>query len=297
VGLSNQRFNSAISLKEFPMRLLFTGKESSGTFLMRGKQIADERPVWRAQLGITAKDLHGFDAVVVVKEVSPDILATIKSYGIPLIYDALDFWLQPKGWFRRRSPAQLLTRAEDARAYFRPFFEELGADLTIFVTQEMSKALADLGPRSEVIYHHSDPRLPSAEAYQKVPRSNKKKRLLYFGKRRFLKEWERIAQRACASNNAEFVVQHVNKGPLADPLPADAMLAVRGGRDGCWVSRSWKSNIKAATAARLGLPLVAWPEASYLETAPNGWYRNLGLATIINLYIAQGFPLTSFSCL
>ncbi len=257
------------------MRLLFTGKTESGTFIMRGQQIAAQHPSWRAALGITANELHGFDAVVVVKEVLPDVLATIKLYGIPLIYDAVDFWEQPKGLFRRRSAAQQLTRADDARAYFRPFFQQLNPNLTICVTQEMSKVLADLVSHTEVIYHHSDPRLPIAEAYRQVSRSESEKRVLYFGKRRFLKEWGRTARRACAANGAELVAQNVTKRTFGHPAAADAMLAVRGGRDGCWLSRSWKSNVKAATAARLGLPLVAWPEASYLETAPNAlWFTN-----------------------
>jgi hypothetical protein len=43
-----------------------------------------------------------------------------------------------------------------------------------------------------------------------------------------------------------------------------------------WVSRRWKSNIKAAVALRLGLPFVAWPEAGYVETHPGAfWFTNI----------------------
>jgi hypothetical protein len=51
------------------------------------------------------------------------------------------------------------------------------------------------------------------------------------------------------------------------------LLGVRRGQP--WISRRWKSNVKAAFALKLGLPFVAWPEAGYLETHPSAfWFTN-----------------------
>jgi hypothetical protein len=74
---------------------------------------------------------------------------------------------------------------------------------------------------------------------------------------------------SCFIHGADFVVSN---GP--QPAPAHVLFSARPAQP--WVSRRWKSNIKAAVALRLGLPFVAWPEAGYVETHPSGfWFTNV----------------------
>ncbi|MEM7547661.1 MAG: hypothetical protein AAF367_19210 [Pseudomonadota bacterium] len=241
---------------------------------MRGEQIAACRASWASTLDLTPTDLNGVDAVVVVKRTTPETLSMIKSYGIPLIYDPLDFWRQPKSRLRPRSRAQRMRSVAEVGPLFRAHFARYDPDLVICVTRKMAAGIASLGCRTEVIYHHADPRLPDMTEYQRQRAdTGRDKTLLYFGNQAFLREWSGRIDAAARSLGARFVTLDSGKGSYHDPPVADAMIAVRGGRDGCWISRAWKSNVKAATAAALGLPLVAWREAAYEETAPEAhWF-------------------------
>jgi hypothetical protein len=73
---------------------------------------------------------------------------------------------------------------------------------------------------------------------------------------------------SCFIHGAKFITSN---GP--QPAPGHVLLGVR--RAYPWISRRWKSNIKAAVALKLGLPFVAWPEAGYRETHPSAfWFTN-----------------------
>lgn len=254
------------------MRLLFTSRKRTGAFIMRGEQIAAQRPEWRAIVDPSAEMISGYNALVVIKDVDDEILAAARTHHVPIIYDALDFWPQVKSPFLPPSKAQRLRSGDGVGALFRAHFARLTPDLIVCVTQRMAEDLATFGPPAVVIRHHADPRLPDAAAYRTSRPVNDAKRVLYFGKSSFLREWAQIITEACRENGAEFAACDVGNSAYVSPPFADAMIAVRGGRDGCWISRNWKSNVKAATAAQLGLPLIAWPEAAYRETAPEAYW-------------------------
>lgn len=253
------------------MRLLFISDKPAGSFVMRGQQIAACRKDWHAVLAPSRHDLAGADAVVIVKRVALDTLAMIRETGLPIVYDPLDFWPQPKAWWRLSSRAQRIGSRDEAAMLFRDHFATYAPDLILSVTQKMADDLSVLGYPTATIYHHADPRLSDAESYARE-RDGQAKALLYFGNRAYLREWRAIIDDAAKSAGARFMTLDPSKGGFARPPAANAMIAVRGGRDGCWISRSWKSNVKAATAAQLGLPLIAWPEAAYRETAPEAYW-------------------------
>lgn len=253
------------------MRLVFTSKYRWGTFLMRGEQIAATRPHWIATSKPQPADLDACDALVVVKMPDFTVIDAARARGLPIIYDALDFWHQPQSRWRRPSEEQQLSGVGAARHLFRKHFEAINPDLIICVTKKMADHLSVFAPTTW-LPHHADPRLPDAASYHRNPSA---RTLLYFGKCSFLREWEPRIGRACAKQGVTFTACDIGDAGFVAPPPAKAMIAVRGGRDGCWLSRNWKSNVKAATAARLGLPLVAWPEAGYVETAPESyWFTN-----------------------
>lgn len=247
------------------MKLLFTGRGGTAAWAMRGEQMAAARPEWRAIANATKKDCEGCDAVVVVKHITDAGLAALKDWGGPVLYDALDFWNQQPSTRENPNPAQTIDNAEAARELFRPDFERIDPDIILCPTAAMARDLAPLGWQTEVHYHHVDPRLLDTP-----PGPGGRKRVLYHGKRKHFGFWKWVARISCRLHGAEFITSN---GP--QPAPADVMLAARAGRHGTWLSRSWKSNIKAATAMRVGVPFVAWPEAAYTETCPDGlWFTS-----------------------
>lgn len=235
---------------------------------MRGRQIADCRAEWRATAEPTRGDLLRADALVVIKDADEDVLRMARETGLPIIHDALDFWPQVKSSFLPPSRAQRLDAAEDVGPTLFGRLTRLSPALILCATATMARDLAAFPAPKAVVRHHADPRLRPAASQVRAAAP----RLLYFGKRRFLGEWAERISRVCRKLGAEFLSMDIGGGAWTLPPPAAAMIAVRGGRDGSWISRRWKSNVKAATAQALGLPFVAWPEAAYLETAPESYW-------------------------
>lgn len=247
------------------MRIMFTGIGGSGAWVMRGEQLAATRLDWSAIANATRSDLSGVDAVVVVKHISERALAALRNWGGPIIYDPLDFWDQRASRFCKTNPALQIESSEEARQVFAQDFERISPDLILCPTQAMNDDLSPLGYRTATLHHHFDPRLRSSEQDVRA-----RPRVLFHGKRGYIKAWEYTARLSCRLLGADFIM---SDAPL--PPPADVMLAVRGGRHGNWLSRRWKSNVKAATAQRLGLPFVAWPEIAYRETHPGAhWFTS-----------------------
>ncbi len=242
---------------------------------MRGEQIARQRTAWRAVPEAGPADLSGIAAVVLVKDGSDRLLRMVSARGGPVVYDALDFWPQPKRRRKRRSAAQRLTNAEDARSLFRPHFARIAPRLILCPTRAMHDDLAPLGWPVAVHHHHFDPRLEPGPG-------GARRTVLYHGHWAYLREWQWAGRLCRWRREACFV-----SSDRVPPPPAEAMLAVRGGRHGSWIARRWKSNVKAATAMRLGLPFVAWPEAAYLETAPHAHF----FTTIRELHAALAAAL------
>ncbi|MEM0945459.1 MAG: hypothetical protein AAGI70_16095, partial [Pseudomonadota bacterium] len=216
------------------MRLLFVSDRPAGTFIMRGEQIAACRDNWRASLAPSPEDLAEADAVVLVKRVAPGTLEMIRAAGLPVIYDALDFWPQPKARWRPRSRAQRIGSAAEALALFGDHFAALKPDLILCVTRQMAADLAPLGYPTEVIYHHADPRLPEAQTYASERPAGRS--LIYLGNKVYLTEWEALITAAAEAEGVAFTTLDSSRGGFASPPPASAMIAVRGGRDGCWIS-------------------------------------------------------------
>jgi hypothetical protein len=242
------------------MKILFTGVDGGGAWTMRGEQIAATRAEWKAVPHATRHDAQGMDAVVIVKKIMDPSLAEMKAWGGPLVYDALDFWRQRRHLWQTTPP---LRNLDDARAMIWPVMARIDPDLVLCPTARMASDLEPLGWPTRLHYHHFDPRLEPVQL-----EGRRKKRVIYHGRAGHLGIWRSFARLSCFLHGAEFVTSN---GP--QPEHGDVLLAVRRGRP--WVSRRWKSNIKAAVAMKLGLPFVAWPEAGYLETHPAAfWFKN-----------------------
>jgi hypothetical protein len=242
------------------MNILFTGAGRHGSWQMRGIQLAAQRASWRAVSNATKTDLSNVDVVVVVKNAGDETLNLLRHWRGPIVYDPLDFWTSfPK----RRNEFTRIDSPAAACEAFGEHFRRMNPALILCPTRAMAEDIAGLGIPVDVFYHHFDPRLETIP-----PNTGRKKIVLCHGAPT-LGLWKPALRASSFLSNAKFIATNA-----ALPPPANVLVAVRGGRHTDWITWRWKSNIKAATALRLGLPLVAWPEASYLETHPSGlWFR------------------------
>lgn len=231
---------------------------------MRAEQMAATRSEWKAVPHATRRDAEGMDAVVIVKSIRDENLAELKAWGGPLVYDALDFYRQRRNPWKRWSKKYRLRDIADAREMATPYLARIDPDLILCPTEAMVDDLLPLGWDVRLLYHHYDPRMGDF-----TPPEGKQRRVVYHGRRDHLGWWYEAAYLSCLIHGAKFVVSN---GP--QPAPGHVLLGVRRGDP--WISRRWKSNIKAAFALRLGLPFVAWPEAGYRETHPSAfWFTNV----------------------
>lgn len=228
------------------MRVVFTGSGGkAGSWKMRAEQLASTRTNWKAIPKATRSDFRGADVVVLVKRVPEGTLQEIKNWGGYLVYDPLDFWKQPEG-------AQGIYSPEDARVRFREHFEKVDADIVLATNSLMKEDLSPICKKLELFPHHFDPALSPIQ-----PRN--KDEIVYWGHHRYLAEWEWVAQDICKKYGFRLKINP------KDPTTCEAMFAIRAGLYGTWLDRRWKSSVKGATAMALGVPLIAYPEASLVE--------------------------------
>jgi hypothetical protein len=267
------------------MKILFTGIGGSGVWTMRAEQVAATRAEWKAIPDANRRDAEGMDAVVIVKKIKDRSLSEMKAWGGPLVYDALDFWGQTRRLWR---VGPRLRNLEDARTLAKPVLSRIDPDLVLCPTAQMASDLAPLGWPTRLYYHHYDPRLVPARRDD----GRIRKRVIYHGRVGHLGIWHVFVWLSCRAHGVDFATCN---GP--QPLPSDVMFAAR--RASPWISRRWKSNIKAAIALRMGLPFVAWPEAGYVETHPTAlWFKTplqMHRAIGAALEMEPGAPDDSFS--
>lgn len=227
---------------------------------MRGEQMAACRKEWSAKQLATEEDLRGHDAVVLIKRTNNALLRPIRRWGGPIIYDALDFWLQPQDTIGIES-------SEQARHKFHNHFGRLRPQLVLACTQAMKDDLEPMMPQKvNLLRHHYDPRL--------VPCEYPSSLVVYAGHLRYMGEdWARVIKAACNRLGVSFrAVGNFKQFCGSDeviPAHPGIMIAVRAGQHGSWLAKRWKSNVKAATAQGLGVPFLAQKDTAYKETAPD----------------------------
>lgn len=222
------------------MNLVFTGKGSSGSWQIRGVQLA-------RQLGAHCNsgrlDGSPADCIVLVKRVSSELLAQIRRMDVPWAWDVVDAYPQPAayGW----------AKAEAAR-WFRAEIERLQPTGVIWPTRRMRED-CDTGLPGLVLSHHHRPGIAPNPVRETI------KVVAYEGSADYLGRWRARIERECAVRGWEF---RVNPGTLAD---CDIVLAMRDG--GGYVCEHWKSGVKLANAHGSGTPFIGQRECGYLENA------------------------------
>lgn len=221
-------------------RVLLTGRGTSGSWLIRGAQLAEAMGATAQPL---AADASAYDVIVLVKRGRPDLLQRIRSARRPLIWDVVDAWPQPAGnaWGR-----------EDCLAWLRSMAREIRPDGIVAATQAMAADCLGLGVPVLALPHHARPGLTRAPIRPDL------RLVAYEGSAAHLGRWAPWFAAQCAHRGVTFAL---NPPQLTD---ADAVVAMRGA--GGYAERAWKSNVKLANAQAAGLPMICAREAGYVET-------------------------------
>jgi len=220
------------------MRLLFTGKGTSGSWRIRGSQLA-------AQLGAEAipNAIHSdADVVVVVKRVEDRTLRAMR--GRKLVWDVVDAWTQPVGniWNER-----------EAFNWLRAEMERIKPDAVIAPTARMAEELRHFGIPVLWLRHHHRPG---------IARNSIRERIMvvgYEGSPIYLDGCQKWIREECERIGARFVV---NPDRLAD---CDIVIAVRNAKG--YPPRHWKSAVKLENAHASGTPFIGARECGYTEIA------------------------------
>ena len=212
---------------------------------MRGEQIAAQRQEWTAENNPNRDQIENSDVVVIVKRASAELVNLLRRCDKPVIWDALDFWSQPY-------EALEVDSIVAARAIAQGRVDRLKPVAIITPNRIMESDLRGMADIVSCVYHHYDPALTISKGGEAV---------VYEGDPRFPQEWLQIASRILSGIGWKLLCSR-------PPENTGALFAVRAGEHGSWLARRWKSNVKAANAIALGVPLLAWPEDSYTETLP-----------------------------
>lgn len=225
------------------MRVLITGRGTSGSWKIRGEQLG-------AAIGATVvpeadmRTIAAHDMVVLVKRGSADLLQRIRVAGVPLVYDVVDAWPQPEGnsWGYGSCMSWLSGR-----------IEQLRPAAIVAATQAMAIDCRDFGVPVLRLQHHARPNQEVNPLRERVATVG------YEGSTDHLGRWAAVLEQECRRRGWRF---QVNPRQLAD---LDLVVALRE-RQG-YAAVRWKSGVKLSNAQATGTPFIGAPEAGYLEQA------------------------------
>lgn len=228
------------------MKILFTGKGTSGSWQCRGLQLGfacGGRVAAKANLS----QCSNADIIVCVKRINQPWFQNVKQSGKPWIWDLVDFYPQPQcGSWSKETAVKWVS---DQLAQHRP-------DGIIWPNRKMMEDV--VGVNGTYIYHHHMPDI------QINPIRDQVKAVGYQGSPLYLGRWHDVIAKECERRGWQFVI---NPEHLAD---VDIVVAFRDAQFNGYMQRSYKSNIKLANAHGSGTPFIGPKENSYLETA-SGW--------------------------
>jgi len=228
------------------MNILIVGA-GRGSWQMRGVQLGAALGA-RVTSTPTDADWEWAERVVLVKRAALQWAKRAHVRGVPIVWDALDFWRQP--------PDNGLS-AGAARALLGQMQDRIAPTLTVGATQAMAAAAAN-GRRSAYLPHQGHRDLVPTDAREVCQVVG------YDGNPVYLDHWAAPLRAACRAVGWTFVV---NPPTLA---AVDILVALRGGIWDGWMCREWKSGVKAVNAILAGRPLITQPSAAVRELQPLG---------------------------
>ena len=230
------------------MNVLITGRGTSGSWNIRGEQLGQ---MIGATVRPRAESAQGHDAVVIVKRLHDRaFLRSARRHGVPVIWDIVDAWPQPKGdqWSR-----------EQSLSWLHQSVHAIQPDAVIASTQHMAHDITSIvssGTPVITLAHHAWADKPINPIRAEVATIG------YEGGEKHLGPWAQVLAEQARQRGWQFVV---NPPSLAD---LDIVIALR--REAGYAPRHWKSNVKLANAQASGTPIILGRESGYLETASGG---------------------------
>ncbi len=238
------------------MKLLFTGRGTSGSWRIRGVQIGHALGAEAIPNAVNAE----CDVAVLVKRVEDRTVRAMRAHGAKLVWDVVDAYPQPAGneWSER-----------EAQSWLAREMERVKPDAVIGATDRMAEDLKPFGLPVLWLKHHHRPGI------RRNPIRDRIKIVGYEGSPSYIVRWREAIKAACEQIGAAFVV---NPETLAE---CDVVLALRDAKG--YPPRNWKSGVKLSNAHASGTPWIGCIEAGYTEIATGCEYwadnaRQLGTA-------------------
>jgi hypothetical protein len=232
------------------LRVCFTGKNTAGSWIIRGEQIAGQRDHWEAinHTRFSNKDIDRFDVFCFVKRPIPGLMEKLIRKRKVVVFDIVDSWGQPADSLGIESISQ-------AQKYFQERWEKWPVHSFIFPNKTMRRDLDHLVPHSTTIYHHYFPKLKPVKIKEKI------ETIGYEGNIRYIEGWVPQIEKIAKKMGAKFVlnpesIESIDIGIAARSNPYDNLL-----------ERRYKSNVKLANLYGAGVPaLMSANDFSYHET-------------------------------
>ncbi len=224
------------------MNLLIVGR-GPGSWTMRGLQLGAALGA-RVTSEPTDRDWHWAERVILVKRAGAIWAPRAHALGLPIIWDALDWWRQPfDNFLAEASARRLLAQALDV---IRPA-------LTIGATAAMAAAAGGV-----YLPHHGWAGLVPTPARPQIQTVG------YDGNAIYLDTWRPVLERICAARGWALAINP------ADLSTVDVLVALRAGPWDGWMPRQWKSGVKLVNAILAGRPIVMQDTAAARELQPAG---------------------------
>ena len=190
----------------------------------------------------TPDDWGWATVAVFVKRAAFRLAPLARAAGVPIVWDALDFWSQPQdNGLTERAAVQLLRAA----------IAEIRPALTIGATEAMAEACG-----GAYLPHHSWAGLQPQPARQQLSV------VAYEGNPAYLGRWADVLSLECLARGLTFAVNP------SDIRTVDLFVAFRDGRWDGYPCREWKSGVKISNAIAAGRPVIGQASAAMRELSP-----------------------------
>lgn len=223
------------------MKILMVG-HGAGSWRMRGEQLGAALGA-RVVCDPTPADLAWADVAIAVKRAAFQHGPSIRAAGVPLVWDALDFWAQPnQNAYDVPAAKELLART----------IAQVKPDLVIGATMDMADDAGGL-----YLPHHGYD-WPTPVVRERI------QTIGYLGRQDYLGRWAGWIASECAYRGWRFLCNP----PPADFGLIDVLVALRDGTWDGYMCRRWKSGVKVVNAVLAGRPLITQPNAAVEEIDP-----------------------------
>ncbi len=231
------------------MNVLMLGN-GKGSWIMRGQQLGAALGA-RVTSSPTAADFGWSDVVVLVKRAGAVFATQAHQADRPVVWDALDFWSQPRDHRLSASQAKALLHAQ---------IRVIKPALVIGATEAMAQACDGV-----YLPHHSWEGLVPTPARELVSVVG------YEGNPTYLGKWAPAIKAECQRRGWTFVVNP------PDLRLIDLFVAFRDDPWDGWICREWKSGVKVVNAMAAGRPIISQPSAAVREVQPAGYLADFAV--------------------